>query len=176
MARKSKRKSKKSSKRSGGAKPRSQWSKAYRARIERAERKGLSRQAARGHHAKEHVSRKEAKGLTAGQSHSIAAFARAQARKAIDEAKGYYPDPDKAAATLKQYVREHGIAAFRALQAEEKRLHKLPRVRHRVRRKGKRGTLHISTGGNMADMEAFIEQYELPEMEDADQFAWLFYH
>jgi hypothetical protein len=40
-------------------KPRSQWSPAYRARIERAEKRGLSRQQARGHVVKEHVIRKQ---------------------------------------------------------------------------------------------------------------------
>jgi capsid protein len=40
-------------------KPRSQWSEAYRKRIERAEARGLSRQQARGHKAKEHVIRRQ---------------------------------------------------------------------------------------------------------------------
>jgi hypothetical protein len=173
MARKASRKAKRGTKRKqkhGGAKPRKQWSAAYRKRIEAAERKGLSRQAARGHHVKEHVTRKQAAGLTAGQSHSIDAFARKQAHRAGSK------NPDEAARLLKVWARENGMGRFRQLQAEVTRLSKLKRQRSRIKVKGKKAVAYISTGGNVADMQGAFEDFELPDMPDADDFAWLFYH
>ena len=71
-------------------KPKSELSEAYRRRIERAEAKGLSRQAARGHKAGEHITRKEhrlkpqqtASGqLTGTQKGQLTRYAKEQARR-----------------------------------------------------------------------------------------------
>jgi hypothetical protein len=57
----------------GKARPsRSDWSAAYRARVERAEAAGKSRQAARGHKAGEHVTRAVRKGLPAPTPRKVA--------------------------------------------------------------------------------------------------------
>lgn len=34
----------------------------------------------------------------------------------------------------------------------------------------------LSTGGNVAGMQADFEDFDLPDMPDADDFGWLFYH
>lgn len=70
-------------------KPRSEWSPSYRRRIERAEARGLSRQAARGHKPREHVARREREQreaaalgkLTSPQRAAIRRFAAKQAKR-----------------------------------------------------------------------------------------------
>lgn len=91
-------------------KPREQWSAAYRKRIESAERRGLSRQEARGHKPRagrsEHQQRQERRiaKLSQGTSRDLVAdviltlgLARAVKffelqRKAYEEYRGYGPD------------------------------------------------------------------------------------
>jgi hypothetical protein len=175
MARKASRKAKRGTKRKqkhGGAKPRKQWSAAYRKRIEHAEAKGLSRQAARGHRAKEHVTRKEMFGLSAAQSSAVGRFARAQARR--DE---NYPDPDRAAAALKAWVKEKGYRKFEKLRDLNAKRHAEKRTRQRrsVRKLGGgRAIVHFSIG--QYDLSSDFEEFDLPDMPDGDSFAWLFYH
>ena len=66
-------------------KPRSEWSEAYRKRIERAEARGVSRQQARGHKAHEHIQRKQtdiARGLlTTSERQTVRKFAREQSKR-----------------------------------------------------------------------------------------------
>jgi hypothetical protein len=153
-------------------KPRSQWSKAYRRRIERAEAQGKSRQAARGHSRREHVSRKAGAGLTPAQSAAITKFARAQALKDRNE-----PDPIAAANALKAWAREKGFARFLELVALNKDRHAEKRTRVRVVQRvggGRTAVAHISVG--VHDLAADFEDFDLPNMPDGDDFAWLFYH
>jgi hypothetical protein len=176
MARKPRSKSSKSStgrKGTGGRKPRSQWSPAYRKRIERAEAKGLSRQAARGHRGgREHVSRKAGFGLTPAQSAAITKFAKAQAAK---DRNG--PDPIAAANALKAWAREKGFARFLELKNLNEARHAEKRTRVRVVQRvggGRTAVAHISVG--VHDLSADFEDFDLPNMPDGDDFAWLFYH
>jgi hypothetical protein len=152
-------------------KPRKQWSKAYAKRIARAEAKGLSRQAARGHKQREHISRKEAKGLTAGQSAAVNNFARKQAKRAGG-------DQDEAAHRLKAWTREQGYQRFQELKANVAGLEKGKREREtvHVERGGKRATLHISTGGQIGAMQSDAEDFDLPDMPDGDELGWFYYH
>ncbi len=177
MARKPRSKSSKSTagrKGTGGRKPRSQWSPAYRKRIESAERRGLvGRQAARGHRGgREHVSRKAGAGLTPAQSAAITKFARAQALKDRNE-----PDPIAAANALKAWAREKGFARFLELKAKNEARHAEKRTRVRVVQRiggGRTAVAHISIG--VHDLSADFEDFDLPNMPDGDDFAWLFYH
>jgi hypothetical protein len=153
-------------------KPRSQWSPAYAKRMESAEGRGLTRQQARGHRAAEHIQRKEGKGLAPSLSARVDRFARNQARRAGSG------DPDEAARRLKAWVREHGVRRFDALDRTVKRRHAEKRERTTIHRHegGRRITLHISTGGDVAGMQQDFEDFDLPDMPDADDFGWLFYH
>jgi hypothetical protein len=157
-------------------KPRSQWSPAYRKRIERAEAKGQSRQAARGHKGgREHIARKAAKGLTPSQSAKVAKFAREQARKDDNN-----PDPDEAARRLKEWARDHGFHRFEQLKEIRDRRHGEKRTRDRQSIEltgGGTAILHISIGHvSTADMQADFDDFDLPDMEGGDDFAWFFYH
>ena len=153
-------------------KPRSQWTPEYRKRMESAERRGLVGPAKRGHKAHEHIQRREGKGLAPSLSAQIDKFARQQARRAGSG------DPDEASRRLKAWAREKGAGAFNRLRSTVDRRHEEKRQRSTIHRYegGRRITLHISTGGNVADMQQDFEDFELPDMPDADDFGWLFYH
>lgn len=153
-------------------KPRSEWSPAYRVRMDRAAAQGKTRQQARGHKAGEHIQRKEGKGLAPSLSARIDKFARNQARRAGSG------DPDEAARRLKAWVREKGAGRFNDLTRTVKRREVEKRERTTIHRHegGRRITLHISTGGNVAGMQDDFEDFDLPDMPDADDFGWLFYH
>lgn len=150
-------------------KPRSQWSPDYRRRVERAEALGLSRQAARGHRPREHVSRKAGRGLPGSQSAAIDKFARQQAKRAGG-------DQDQASAVLKAWVREHGFERFRELRAtvQASEAQRRQRTTIHIERGGKRATLHISTG--TADLQGDFDDFELPEMPEGEDLGWLYYH
>ena len=144
-------------------------SKAYVRRLARGKAKGLSRQAARGHKPREHVSRKQAAGLTAAQSATINRFAAKQAAK--DENN---PDPNAMAASLRQWVRDKGYDRFIELKDLNKQRSKETRKRVRVRDRRGRMTAHISVG--LHDLGEDYIDFDLPSVEDGDDFAWLFYH
>lgn len=152
-------------------KPRSQWSPAYRKRMESAERRGLTGPAKRGHGAAEHIARKLAAGLTASQSGQVGKFARQQARRAGG-------DPDAAVRALKEWTRDKGFARFQALKSHVDRRHEDKRQREtrHVVREGNRVTLHISTGPGMSALADDFEDFDLPDMPDGDDFGFLFYH
>jgi hypothetical protein len=154
-------------------KPRSQWSPAYRRRMESAEARGLTRQQARGHRPHEHVTRKAGAGLPGGQAAQIDKFARQQAQR-----RG--ADPDEASARLKQWVRDKGYDAFRRLKGARDRRMREKRQRqteHVTREGGGRVTLHISTGPGLAGLADDLEDFDLPDMDDDhDDIGWLFYH
>lgn len=154
-------------------KPRSQWSPAYRRRMESAERRGLVGPAKRGHRPHEHVSRKAGAGIPGGQAAQIDRFARQQAQR-----RG--ADPDEASARLKQWVRDKGYDAFRSLKGARDRRMREKRQRettHYRREGGGRVTLHISTGPGLAGLAGDLEDFDLPDMDDDhDDFGWLFYH
>ena len=157
-------------------KPRSQWSEAYRRRIERAEAAGKSRQAARGHVSREHVSRKAREvaktGTTSSQKAQIDKFARMQANRAESD------DPDEAVRLLRLWTAEHGYARFKELRANVNARHKQKRERAWVERTGPGGVVrvHISVGGNTGAMKDEYQDFDLPEMPGGDDFGWLFYH
>lgn len=89
-------------------KPRSEWSDAYRRRVERAEAAGKSRQAARGHRVAEHVTRRTNKGLPPPTPRG----SRAKAPDRRVEALGLLSKADKA------YVRKQALA-FSVRSGEE---------------------------------------------------------
>ena len=157
-------------------KSRAEWTPEYRRRIERGEALGKTRQQARGKQAREHVERKRREvaktGLTSSQKASVDKFARQQAHRAGSG------DPGEAVKRLRAWVAAHGYGRFRDLKANVAARHKEKRERSTIHRYegGRRITLHISTGGNVADMQGDFEDFDLPDMPDADDFGWLFYH
>ena len=154
-------------------KPRSQWSPAYRKRMESAERRGLVGPAKRGHRAHEHITRKAGQGLPGGQAAQIDKFARQQAAR-----RG--ADPDTASSRLKEWVRANGYDRFKELKgARDRRMReKRQRETTHVRREGVgRVTLHISTGPGLAGLADDMEDFDLPDMDDEyDDYGWFFYH
>ena len=154
-------------------KPRSEWSPAYRARMDRAAAQGKTTQQARGHRAGEHIQRKAGKGLAPSQSAQISKFAHEQAHR-----RG--ADGDEAALRLKQWVRDKGFARFQALrQARTTRMREKRQreTTHFTREGGGRVTLHISTGPGMAALAGDVEDFDLPGMDDEhDDYGWFFYH
>ena len=157
-------------------KPRSQWSPAYRQRIERAERAGKSRQQPGGTVRKSisPARRRRARALKGGQASAIDAFARKQAKRAG-------ADPDEASKRLKAWVAAHGYDQFRDLKERNRDREKIKRQRSRVTVKpgsgGKTGVSHISIGTQSAAMEDDQAFFDLPDMDDDhDDYGWLFYH
>lgn len=101
-------------------KPRSEWSEAYRRRVERAEAAGKTRQQARGHREKEHVHRRERERRVAAEK-AIAEQRRAEQERIAAERerirKALLP-PNK---SQRAYVRKHArlIAARTGEDADE---------------------------------------------------------
>jgi hypothetical protein len=159
-------------------KPRSQWSPAYRRRVEAAEAKGKTGPARRGHKPREHVERREKErtklgGLDAYQRGKVDQFALKQARR-------MGKDADLVRVKLRAWAGRVGFDRFNAYKAEVKRLAKLPRIRVRVcRRVGERiHRVEIGGGSNNtgAMLDAF-DDFDLPRFDDdEDNFMWFFYH
>jgi hypothetical protein len=156
-------------------KPRSEWSPAYRRRIERGEAQGKTRQQARGKPPSEHIQRasREARkyqGVGPSETARVNKFAREQAKRGGG-------DPDASAATLRKWTREKGFARF--LQLKETRDRRAGEHRTRAYRNvemvgGGRAVLHISVGTH--DLAADFEDFDLPDMPEGDDWGWLFYH
>ena len=129
-------------------KPPDQLSAAYRRRIERAEARGVSRQAARGHKPREHVARAaweraEGGGLTRRERQSIRDFYDAggfsKRRVGVDD--------------LYQLAETQGYGAFSAYRRG---------FRRAVRERAKRGHSSKENQGYIAMLEAVEEPYEYP--------------
>jgi hypothetical protein len=150
-------------------KPRSEWTAAYRRRVERAEAAGKTRQAARGHVVREHARRKEveqarvasgAAKTTSSQRQAIRRFARQQAAKATGG------DPETITRSLVRFVDKRGYSAFLAVRQERNRLH--------------RAWLRAQRGGSDEDGEDY-EDDEDDEDYGSDvpsdhEVSWYFYH
>lgn len=108
-------------------KPRSQWSPAYRSRVEAAERKGKTGPAIRGHRRAEHVERKarsvEQTGLTPYERGRVLDYARKQAERTWRPEHGtkeaYRRFYEHKAAALASRV---GYDQFRRIPALQKQL------------------------------------------------------
>jgi hypothetical protein len=147
-------------------KPRSQWSPAYRRRVERAEAKGKSRQQARGHKRKEHAARKEREtaksvklgSLTTGQKTKIKRFAISQAKKADGGASWstYYSG-------MLHYTQTHGFKNFEKLVSKQRKLNEQYRGEQKRGRYATRGEEFLDT---------LIDKLEEP----AAEVGWLYYH
>jgi hypothetical protein len=94
-------------------KPREQWTEAYRRRVERAEKAGLSRQAARGHKEPQEYKRRAAReikrrGITSDQLRSVRRYADRRAAKN----KALNPND------LVAFAKENGWRAFKSFREE----------------------------------------------------------
>ena len=143
-------------------KPRSEWSAAYRRRIERAEAAGKSRQSARGHKSHEHVERKQrearqrdALGVpTTAERAAIRKFAREQAQRT-----GL--DPTELGNDMIAYATSRGIDRF-----------KVEMARQRAAARDYRSQLRRGTYASIG--MSFLE-----DMSDDDGFpdpVWYYYH
>jgi hypothetical protein len=145
------------------SKPRSEWSAAYRKRIESGERRGMSRQAARGKPPSEHVQRaaREVRkyGLEPWQRNALDKFARKHAYMAGSG------DPDAAVRALREWAREQGYERFRELKGQ------IAGLRRDARAREKRGDR--STGASLGQI---ADDFDLPDMPDGDDLGWLFYN
>jgi hypothetical protein len=143
-------------------KSRSEWSEAYRRRVERAEAAGKSRQAARGHKSREHVARKERElkqreylGLpTTSERAVIRKFAHQQAKRTGD-------DPTALGDRMIEYATTRGVDRFKTEMARQRG------AAADYRRAMKRGT-YASIG--MSFLEDMAEDGGFPEPR------WYFYH
>lgn len=150
-------------------KPRSQWSAAYRRRVERAERAGKSRQQARGHRPREHITRAQNKArkvkrqvqrkLTKQQLRTIHNFARSQSKRigiTTRELEG----------NLKDFVREAGFDRLKVIIKKQKQLREQYRSEVKRKRYATRGEDFLEDIG---------EDLGFPEIDYAD-VGWLYYH
>lgn len=142
--------------------PRSEWSDSYRRRVERAEAKGLSRQAARGHKTHEHKLRAERDKRYATAFGALTskdrAFVRAVMRRLCERGG---QDPDEAIEEGMAYAKATGIERFRIevkRQAEASRQYK----------KESRGGSYESHG--MQLLQSWSDDGGFPEVR------WYFYH
>jgi hypothetical protein len=156
-------------------KPRSEWTAAYRRRVERAEAAGKTRQAARGHVVREHVRRKEveqarvasgAVKTTSAQRQAIRRFARQQAAKVTGG------DPEAITRSLVRFVDKRDYSAFLAVRQERNR-------RHLAWLRAQRGGGSGSSSGE--DDEADEDENEDFEDYGSDvpsdqEVSWYFYH
>lgn len=144
-------------------KPRSQWSPAYAARVARAEAKGLTRQAARGHKAKEHVTRAEANKAKADLLGGLTARDRAYVRdKARKHAAEFGKDRAATEKRMLDYATRQGADRFRELM--------------KMQQQARREYVHASKEGSFIPrgIEYWLQvadDYDL----DADNVDWLFY-
>jgi hypothetical protein len=143
------------------SKPRSEWTEAYRRRIERAEARGKSHQQARGHVAKEHVVRREHEraevakhgGLTSPQRAAIRKFAAAQAVRMGEEREDVQE-------SMLAYSHNHGWSAFEAVRDRQREL----------RSDWKRQGRPYGQGRGVKFLQNWSDFHD-----DAD-IGWLYYH
>jgi hypothetical protein len=156
-------------------KPRSEWTAAYRRRVERAEAAGKTRQAARGHVVREHVRRKEveqarvasgAVKTTSAQRQAIRRFARQQAAKVTGG------DPEAITRSLVRFVDKRGYSAFLAVRQERNRLH---RAWRRAQRGGGSGNSSGEADEDDEDENEDFEDYGSDVPSD-QEVSWYFYH
>jgi hypothetical protein len=160
-------------------KPRSEWTAAYRRRVERAEAAGKTRQAARGHVVREHVRRKEveqarvasgAVKTTSAQRQAIRRFARQQAAKVTGG------DPEAITRSLVRFVDKRDYSAFLAVRQERNRRHL---AWLRAQRGGGSGSSSGSSSGEAdeadEDENEGFEDYGSDVPSD-QEVSWYFYH
>lgn len=147
-------------------KPRSQWSAAYRRRVERAERAGKTRQQARGHRPREHVTRAQNKTravkrptprqrkLTKRQLKNIHNFARSQSKRMDITTRELERE-------LKEFVREEGYEDLDLIMKRQRALR--DQYKNEVRRK------RYATRG-----EGLLEDISI-ELGVPNE-GWLYYH
>lgn len=149
-------------------KPRSEWSDTYRRRVERAEAAGKSRQAARGHKAKEHVTRAARNRLRAENLGLTTAADRAYARAYGRRIAIYLGlDSDDAAAAGGKKLEQIGAANFRAMAR------RMNAERAAYKREVKAGTW-ISKG--VGYLEAMAAEFEPGPDREPISLGWYFYH
>jgi hypothetical protein len=142
-------------------KPRSEWSDTYRRRVERAEAAGKSRQAARGHKAREHVERRQKEKAKAEEG-ALTSAERAYARRIGREfGTRAGDDPDDAAAASVDYMRRVGAAHFKLQVKRQRDL-------ARRYRKTQAGGTYVSLG--MGLLQSFSDDDGFPDVR------WYFYH
>lgn len=133
-------------------KPRSEWSEAYRRRVERAEAAGKTRQAARGHRAAEHRTRKARGALTTVQKERVKRFARSQAERAgVDYSE--FRD------TMLRHAEAYGMPRFDAIMNKQRQL--LQNYKKHPKRQQY----------NEDEMSDLIGMFD-----EADDPRWLYYH
>ena len=133
-------------------KPRSEWSASYRRRVERAEAAGKTRQAARGHRAAEHRTRRPRGALTTQQKERVKRFARAQAKRSgVDYSE--FRD------TMLRHAEAYGMPRFEAIMDRQRRLAATYR-RDKSRRQYTED-----------DMDRLIATFD-----EASDVRWLYYH
>lgn len=142
-------------------KPKAQLSEAYRRRVERAEAKGLTRQAARGHKAKEHIARKEREVnlglLTSSQRQAVRKFAREQWARAERDGE----DESEFLDQMMDWAVDGGYERFGRLRAKERALHRQYRSELKAKTYASRG------------LEWLIAETARHEAPD---YTWLYYH
>lgn len=135
-------------------KPRESWSASYRKRIERAEAAGKSRQAARGHKPREHVTRKPKSALNTKQKSIIKQFAVKQAKLAEGaNSKEFY-------SRMLRQAEAYGMDRFQDVINQARAWH-----REWVMRK-KRGWL----------TQDFMAAQVMAFVGEPDEPRWLYYH
>ena len=109
-------------------KPRSQWSDSYRRRIERAEAKGISKQKARGHAAKEHASRKQNKVYSTLVMGALSPNERGQITKYMQRLPSLYDTPANKQKLMKA-VEAKGFEWFKGVRNARNELIKTAKER-----------------------------------------------
>ncbi len=133
-------------------KPRNEWSAAYRRRVERAEAAGKTRQAARGHRAAEHRTRRPRGALTTQQKDRVKRFARSQAKRAG-------VDYSEFRATMLRHAEAYGMPRFEAIMNKQRQM--LGNYKKHPKRQQY----------NEDEMSDLIGMFD-----EADDPRWLYYH